>query len=248
MDGRANRLMRRSPRPSGTPCRSRPPLGSPSSRGLGRGPFKAKTRVRIPLGNETRVPPRAICQPSEPEQQRGDEPVSDQRFALRLYGLGAATVCNTLKVSKGRRSQTKGLCARILRLGSNSVRTEYVVALLLSQQQQPEVSLRFIHVVGAAAELQVRACRLSALGERDHVVKFEEPALGATTRRPEKRALTTVALPHLTPDGRRHMARPRHGLARRPRAIGLRQLLALQILQQQRERAIEDRRRIAVRD
>src|SRR5262249_31144774 len=27
-----------------------PPAESPSSRGLGRGPFKAKTRVRIPMG------------------------------------------------------------------------------------------------------------------------------------------------------------------------------------------------------
>jgi hypothetical protein len=102
--------------------------------------------------------------------------------------------------------------------------------------------------VRPAAELQVLARRATALSERDNMVEFEEPAFGAPTCRPGKRALAVIPLPHLTPDRRWHVTRTGRGRARRARAIGLRQLRPLQIRQEQRERAITDGRRVAVRD
>src|ERR1043166_2988029 len=62
--GRLRRLQRRQPRLTGiaadstmnTSC----PHSAPSSRGLGHGPFKAATRVRIPSGSFLRVNSRAI--------------------------------------------------------------------------------------------------------------------------------------------------------------------------------------------
>src|SRR5687767_1712391 len=50
------------------------PLGSPSSRGLGRGPFKAKTRVRIPVGTP------AFANRSLRSQLRLGQPATEPRI------------------------------------------------------------------------------------------------------------------------------------------------------------------------
>lgn len=145
---------------------------------------------------------------------------------------------------------------------ANSVRTELAGERHFSHRlrvcsSKPLVSL--ILVVRSTPESQViNRCR-AAISERDKVVELQEPALGAPARLADKGALTGIALPHLALDGGRHVTRipPARTRARirlqitgphwMSWAIGLREPLLLEISERERQRAIEDDRRIAVR-
>src|SRR5207244_5310152 len=63
---------------------------------------------------------------------------------------------------------------------------------------------------------------------------------------PFESAPAAVPIPDLTPDGGRNMPRAGDGWARGPWTVRLRQLLPLEVLEQECERAVEHHRRISV--
>jgi len=79
------------------------------------------------------------------------------------------------------------------------------------------------------------------------VVELEMASRRASAGGPDERAAALVPRPDGAFHGGRNVARCRIRLPRCARSIGLRQRLPFQLRQQQRERAIEDDCRVAVR-
>src|SRR3982751_6727178 len=79
------------------------------------------------------------------------------------------------------------------------------------------------------------------------MVKLEKPTFGTSTARPDEGAAAAVARPDLALDGRGDVPRSRRGLARGVWLRSGREFRLLEFLHQQRQRAIEDDRGIAIR-
>jgi hypothetical protein len=97
----------------------------------------------------------------------------------------------------------------------DSVRTEFLDAVAparFAREQRTEKLFRLELVVRAAAQRQVAGARLPTCRERDHVVEFQEPALGTSPFGPHERALSHQLL-HLSfalvADERQQLARVR---------------------------------------
>jgi hypothetical protein len=101
-------------------------------------------------------------------------------------------------------------------------------------------------VVHAAPQLQVGARRRTIVGERHDVMELQQSTLSAAAGGADERTLTAVTLPQLASHGPWHITRPRCQRASWPRTLGVPRLLLNQVVEQQRERTIEDRRDIAV--
>jgi len=103
--------------------------------------------------------------------------------------------------------------------------------------------------VRATAQLQVIDRHLTTGRKRLSVMKFEKPALVATSLPADERALPAVTLPDLAPNARRNVpARARLLPLMISRLRDRRHLLSLDVGEQQRQGAIEDLRGISVRD
>jgi len=80
-----------------------------------------------------------------------------------------------------------------------------------------EPRFRLERVVCPAAQLEIRGIRGAAVGERDDVMQFEEPALRAAPDCADERAPPPVSRPHVSLHGCRDVARPRRRPGGRPR-------------------------------
>ena len=105
----------------------------------------------------------------------------------------------------------------------------------------------FVRVMSPASELDVRGGRCATGRVRLDVMVFEETSFRAATVAADERTLPTVTSPHFSFDGGWNMPRTRGDLARttRRRYGGARP--SLQCVQQQRQRAIENRRQVTIR-
>jgi hypothetical protein len=102
--------------------------------------------------------------------------------------------------------------------------------------------------VRLAPQLEVVGQRLTSDRVRHDVMKLQEPRLGASAVGADERALTTVARPDLTLHGGGDPTGPTPRLARGLRSRRPCELLPGEVVQEQRQRAIENRGDVAVRD
>ena len=135
------------------------------------------------------------------------------------------------------------------RSGPSRLRVDRAARLAHEERQSiAKVLRRLVHVVRPATELQVLNNGLTAVGVRPHVMELQKSSLRTATVRPDERAPAAITVPHLPPDRRRNVARPRDRWTRSPRAFSRGHLRPLEIREQHRQRPIEDRGRIAVRN
>lgn len=158
----------------------------------------------------------------------------NQRRAIpapcRLSGLRACAV-----VAQPRRRQ---------RAGSHIPRR----CLTHQQRARVEVLDGVVLVVRTAAKLDVVFRRAASVRERNDVVEFQQSRFVAAPLAPCKGAASLVA----PPDGSAHRCRnvtaPRTARCERARCTRRSDLRAFESFEQERQRAIEDRRGIAVRE
>lgn len=103
-------------------------------------------------------------------------------------------------------------------------------------------------VVRAASELDIGWRRLTAGRMRHHVVKLEKAVFGASPLRAYERTSPLVTSPDLTADRRRNPARSLGSASWRSSSGRDRQLGALEVLEQQCQRTIEDNGHVTVRN
>jgi hypothetical protein len=105
-----------------------------------------------------------------------------------------------------------------------------------------------VQVVGATSQLDIRNDGRPAHCVRLDVVKLKEPALRASTLRPDESATTTISLPDLSPHRRRNVTRARRRWTTGVPTLDCRHLGLLELRDQQCQRPIDNRSEIAVRD
>src|SRR5215472_1873804 len=119
----------------------------------------------------------------------------------------------------------------------------------LTQQKWAEPVLRFERVVRPASELQVVHRRWAPISEWNHVVDFEAATLRATTGGAHERALASITPPHFPAYGSWNMPRVLlRGSRDAARTLRCRKASSFELLEQERQGALEDNRWIAVRD
>jgi hypothetical protein len=130
-------------------------------------------------------------------------------------------------------------------------RVDHVRRRRFADEQRAVAKLlqRFMLIVSTAPKLDVLGGPHSPACEWNDVVKLEECRFAASALAPFERTATAVARPDGAAHGRRDVTASGGERTRRlPRRLRLRQLRPLEMLEQQRQRAIDDRGGIAVRD
>ena len=130
------------------------------------------------------------------------------------------------------------------RLGPDLVRDRFTFI----NRRKPEPSLCFVGIVRAAAQLQVRRSRLSAVSEGDDVVEFQETTLLAPPIGAFECAPAAVTGSDFTLHRRGPVSRVRDRSAGRRGPADDRELAALEVRDEDRQRALDHQRRIAVRN
>jgi hypothetical protein len=115
------------------------------------------------------------------------------------------------------------------------------------QRARAKVLHRLVLIVRATANLNVLGRRRTTARERDDVVEFQEPCLIAPAFRTGEGAAATVARPHGAAHGGGDVTAALADIARRTRRPRLCELRSLEVRDQQRQRPIDNLRRIAVR-
>jgi hypothetical protein len=105
-----------------------------------------------------------------------------------------------------------------------------------------------VEVVRPTAQLNVLDRRRPADGIRLDVMKLEKPAFGAAARAADECTLPAIAFPHVPPNRRWDMSRTRRHRPTRSRVLGCGVPDPFDIRQQHRQRAIDDRGDVAVRN
>ena len=118
----------------------------------------------------------------------------------------------------------------------------------LPDNQRTEPLLRLIRIVRAATKLEIGRVGASALGEGDDVVELQETTFGAASGRANEGAAALVARPDCPLHRSRHVARGGWRSAGRSGTLRDRELLFLEIPDEQCQRPLEDRRGISIRD
>jgi hypothetical protein len=114
-------------------------------------------------------------------------------------------------------------------------------------QLRPEEQLCLVAIVRSTSKLNVLDRRPAAHRMRLDVVELEERCFGPSTTRADKSTACRVSPPYFSPDGRWDVARARHGFARAPRHRRHCRATPFEILEQGRQRAIQDGGNLAVR-
>ena len=96
----------------------------------------------------------------------------------------------------------------------------------------------------ATSQLDILDACLTAHGVRDYMVELEKPGFGAASFSAGKRAPSVIALPHRASNRGWNAARMHRQGALLARTRSLSTARAFEVLQQQRDRAIDDFRRV----
>lgn len=116
------------------------------------------------------------------------------------------------------------------------------------RQHIPEEDAGFMLIVRTTPELDVIRRRDTAGRVWRDVVELEERGFAAPAGAPDERAASLVAPAHLPPDSRRYVASPATARpAARSRGCHTRKPSPLEIVDQQRQGAIENRVEISIR-
>src|SRR5688500_1533546 len=111
-----------------------------------------------------------------------------------------------------------------------------------------EKHLRFVHVVGAAPQLDVVHRGVPAGGKGIQVVKFQEGAAAAAAVGTDERTLAAVASPGRSPDGSGNVSCPLGPVGSLAWLVGRRPLALFGDLDQKRESLVEDRGHVTIGD
>ena len=117
-----------------------------------------------------------------------------------------------------------------------------------SGKQRPVPPPGLVHIMGPTAELEILYNALSAIRIRDDVMKFQKPALRAAPLRSPERASPSIPLPDAATDASGDVTRSCVDRANHNRSIARSEFRLLELPNEQRQGAFDDRAKIAARD
>jgi hypothetical protein len=149
-----------------------------------------------------------VTQPSRTTYVRRRSIRTEQRQKT-LDQSAADAVCQCLRVHGAGSIHSISLC-RIDRETESSTRagpSGRIRYRRLAQERRPDPSLGLMLIVRETSQFEIVACGLTAVGKRDDVMDFDEPALGAPASCSNERTLPAVPSPDRTSHRRGYVPR-----------------------------------------